>query len=265
MSTAALAGPPSRFAITFPRLLRSELIKFVTVRSTVWTLSIAVVIVIGFAMIGAFASKSQESLEAGDVPGAMAPIIGVYLAQLLYLALAVICIGSEYSTGMIRSTLSAAPERTPALLAKTAVVGAASFVVSFASVLVAFVAVQAILSTTTLGVDIGDPHVMRMLVGAALYISFLTMLSLSIGAIVRNTAAGISIIIALLIILPVFLPLIPWSPLEELVKYLPGAGESVMVTPGLVAHSAWTGFAILAAWTVVATVVASVLIRRRDA
>lgn len=266
MSTVSQPGPTrSRLTVTFPRLLRSEFIKFVTVRSTIWTLSIAVVIVLGFAAIGAATSKNEDIFDGGGSPGVLAPIIGIYLAQLLFVVLGVIGIGSEYSTGMIRSTLSAAPTRIPALLAKTGVLGVATFVVSFVSVLVAFVLVQAILSSTPLGADIGDPDVARILVGAALYLSFLTMLSLSFGAIVRNTAAGISIIIALLIILPTFLPLIPWAPLDEVVKYLPGVGESVMALPGQVTHSTWVGFAILVAWTVVATAVAAVLIRRRDA
>ncbi|SDC91421.1 ABC-2 type transport system permease protein [Sanguibacter gelidistatuariae] len=269
MSAATLtrpsAGPTSKFIVTFPRLLRSELIKFLTVRSTLWSLSVAVVLVIGFGAIMASASKSQDAFGDGVSVGAMAPIVGVYFAQLVYVVLGVIGIGSEYSTGMIRSTLSAAPTRTPALLAKTVVLGIASFVVSFVSIVVAFFLVQAILSSTDHAASLGDPHVLRMLVGAALYLSFMTMFSLSIGAIVRNTAAGISIVVGLLLILPTFLPIIPWKPLKEIVKYLPGVGDAVMLPPGQSTHTAWVGFAILAAWTVVGTIVAAVLLKRRDA
>ena len=271
MSTAPLtlstAGPSAtRFNVTFPRLLRSETIKLVTVRSTIWSMSVAAVLVIGFAMIMAFASKSEDVFGAVDVPvGAMAPIVGIYFAQLVYVVLGVIGIGSEYSTGMIRSTLSAAPARVPALLAKSVVLGVASFVVTLVSVFVAFAVVQAILSSTTMGARLSEPHVLRMLIGAALYVSFLTMLSLAIGAIVRNTAAGISIVVGLLLILPTFLPLIPWKVLDELVKYLPGVGDSVMSPPDASVHSTWVGFAILVAWTVVATAVAAVLLKRRDA
>lgn len=271
MSTAAPTRPvPSpittRFNVTFPRLLRSETIKLFTVRSTIWSLSVAVVLVVGFGAIMAFASKSEDVFTGTDLPvGALAPIVGIYFAQLVYVVLGVIGIGSEYSTGMIRSTLSAAPARVPALLAKTVVLGVASFVVSLISVLISFALVQAILSSTTLGASLGDPHVLRMLVGAALYLSFLTMLSLAVGAIVRNTAAGISIIVGLLLILPTFLPLIPWKFLTELVKYLPSVGDSVFSPPDASVHSTWTGFAILAAWTVVATIVAAVLLKRRDA
>ncbi|WP_066465247.1 ABC transporter permease [Sanguibacter suarezii] len=271
MSTATPTRPaPSptttRFNVTFPRLLRSETIKLFTVRSTIWSMSVAVVLVIGFAAIMAFASKSEDVFGGTNVPvGVMAAIVGVYFAQLVYVVLGVIGIGSEYSTGMIRSTLSAAPARVPALLAKTVVLGVASFVVSFISVLLAFALVQAILSSTTLGARLGDPEVLRMLVGAALYLSFLTMFSLAVGAIVRNTAAGISIIVGLLLILPTFLPLIPWNPLKELVKYLPSVGDSAFAPPDMGVHSTWTGFAILVAWTVGATVVAAILIKRRDA
>ena len=267
MSTAATAGqPPGELNVTFPRLLRSETVKFFTVRSTFWVLSIAVVLIIGSAAILAVASKTEDVFGDTGVPaGAMAPVGGVFFPRLVYVVLGVIAIGSEYATGMIRSTLMAAPTRTPALMAKTVVVGVASFLVSFASVLVAFAVVQAILSSTTLGAHLGDPQVLRMLVGAALYLSFLTMLSLAIGAIVRNTAAGISVIIGLLLILPTFLPIIPWQPLEDLVTYLPSAGDSVFSPEGTGVHSTWVGFAILVAWTVVATALATVLLKRRDA
>ena len=269
MSTAAPARPASptaRFGVTFPRLLRSETIKFFTVRSTLWSLSVAVVLVVGFAAIMAAAAKSEDIFGATGVPvGAMAPVVGVYFAQLVYVVLGVIGIGSEYSTGMIRSTLSAAPTRVPALLAKTLVLGVASFLISLVSVLIAFAVVQAMLSSTTLGARLSDAHVGRMLVGAALYLSFLTMFSLAVGAIVRSTAAGISIIVGLLLILPTFLPLIPWQPLKDLVRYLPSVGDSVFSPPGMTAQSTWAGFAILVAWTVVALVVAAVLFKRRDA
>ena len=266
MSTVSAPSPgTSRLAVTFPRLLRSELIKLVTVRSTIWALSISVVFVLAFATIAALVSRGEDIFDGDASAGAMAPIVGVYLAQLFYIVLGVIGIGAEYSTGMIRSTLSAAPTRVPALLAKTGVLGVATFMVALASVLVAFVLVQAILSSTTFGVSIGDPEVARMLVGSALYLAFVTMLALSVGAIVRNTAAGISIMVTLLVVMPAFFPAIPWAPLDEILKYLPGAGESVMAFPGQVAHSTWVGFAILAAWTVGAGVVAAVLIKRRDA
>ena len=252
--------------VTFPRLLRSETIKFFSVRSTIWVLVVAVVLIIGSAAILAVASKSEDVFgDTGVSAGAMAPVGGVYFPRLAYVVLGVIVIGSEYATGMIRSTLMAAPRRVPALMAKTAVVGVASFLVSLVSVLIAFAVVQAILSSTTLGARLSDPHAMRMLVGAALYLSFLTMFSLAVGAIVRNTAAGISIVIGLLLILPTFLPLIPWQPLEDLANYLPSAGDSVFSPPDTTVHSTWVGFAILVAWTVGALVVATVLLKRRDA
>lgn len=274
MSTATLtrseatSAAPSRFNVTFPRLLRSEVIKLTTVRSTVWSLSVSVVIILGFSAIMAFASKNQDVFGPGEVGlGVMAAVIGVYFAQLVYVVLGVIGIGSEYSTGMIRSTLSAAPARIPALLAKLVVVGVVSFVVSLASLFAAFFLVQAVLSSTDLGASLGDPQALRILVGAALYVAVMAMFSLSVGAIVRNTAAGIAIIVGLLLILPTFLPLIPWQFLKDLTTYLPSEGMSIFLPSGDqgAAHSVGGGFAILLAWMVVSTVVAAVLLKRRDA
>lgn len=269
------AGDAGR-RVTFPRLVRSELIKLVSVRSTVWSLSVAVVVLVGFAALMAYGITEQVR-AAGGVPGAemgldlstgvgaTAAVFGVFLGQLVFVVLGVLAIGSEYSTGMIRSTLTAAPTRVPALAAKTLVYGTVAFLVAAVSMVVAFVVAQPLLASEGLDSTFGDTHVARMLLGGALYLATMTVFSLAVGTVVRSTAAGISVVVALVLILPIFLPLIPWQWIKDAAAYLPNAAESVFSVPGYNSFSPWEGYAVLLVWTAVAATAAVVLLRRRDA
>ena len=264
--TGATTPKTDRYKVTFPRLVKSEVIKLTTVRSTIWSLAVAVVIILGFAALMSFALRSQDISDFGsDLPlGASVATFGISFGQLVIVVLGVISIGSEYSTGMIRSTLSAAPTRVPALLAKMLVLSVVSFVVSLVALLGAFFLAQAILPASQTA-SLGDPQVLRMILGGALFLAVMSMFAVSVGAIVRNTAAGISIIVGLVLILPGILVSIPWEWVKTIGRYLPDAGASVFAEEGTMYHGVWTGFGILVLWTVVTTVLAAVLIKRRDA
>lgn len=264
--TAATTPKDERYKVTFPRLVKSEIIKLTTVRSTVWSLAVMVFIVLGFAALMSFALRSQDISDFGsDLPlGASVATFGISFGQLVIVVLGVISIGSEYSTGMIRSTLSAAPARIPALLAKMLVIAIVSFVVSLVALFAAFFIAQAILPSTQTA-SLGDPQVLRMIVGGALFLAVMSMFAVAVGAIVRNTAAGISIIVGLVLILPGILVSIPWEWVKTIGRYLPDAGMSVFSEEGSMYHGTWTGFGILVIWTVAAAIVASILLKRRDA
>ena len=263
LSRAGAKAPSTdQYKVTFPRLVKSEVIKLMTVRSTVWTLAVLVFIVLGFAALMSFALRSQDISDFGsELPlGASVATFGISFGQLVIVVLGVISIGAEYSTGMIRSTLSAAPTRVPALLAKMLVLGVVSFLVSAVAVIAAFFLTQAILpASQTAG--LGDPQVLRMHLGAALFMAVMAMFSVAVGAIVRSTAAGIAIIVGLVLILPGILVSIPWEWVKTIGRYLPDAGMTVFAEEGSMYHGVWTGFGILVLWTVVTTVLAAVLVR----
>ncbi|ACZ20761.1 hypothetical protein Sked_08100 [Sanguibacter keddieii DSM 10542] len=264
--SGATTPKTDQYKVTFPRLVKSETIKLATVRSTIWSLAVAIVIIVGFAVLMAFALRSQDIPDFGSELslGATVATFGIGFGQLVIVVLGVLSIGSEYSTGMIRSTFSAAPTRIPALLAKMLVLAVMAFVASAIALFAAFFVAQAILPASQTA-SLGDPQVLRMLVGGALFLAVMAIFSVAVGAIVRSTAAGISIIVGLIFILPGLLTAIPWEWVKTIGRYLPDSGMAVFSEAGIMPHEPWTGFAILVAWAVAATLVASVLVKRRDA
>jgi ABC-2 type transport system permease protein len=278
MTSAAAVQTPATNVPTDPtqvgagtqlaRVLRSELVKLRSVRSTVWTLAATVLICVALPLLLSLAVVSQPHHAQGpnwDPTGLS--LAGVYLGQLLIGSLGVLLISAEYSTGTIRATLSATPQRLLMFLAKIVTFSAVVAVVAFATTFVAFLSVQAVLNTHHLGTTLGTPPAMRMVVGGALYLVAVGLLGLGIGAIVRNTAAGIITVVGLLFVLPVVGAFLPPSMQEQTVKYLPG-NEAASV---LSAHydptqlGPWAGLSLFVAYTALALAVGGLLLLRRDA
>jgi ABC-2 type transport system permease protein len=140
---STLTSAPRR-AVCLPDLVRSEWAKFRTVRSTYWSLIAAVAAMIG---LGAIISSAQSGHQAGFDPVSTS-LSGVLLAQLAIGVLGVLFVTSEYSTGMIRTTFTAAPQRRSVIAAKAAVFAAVALVVGTVTSLVTFLVGQAVLGTT---------------------------------------------------------------------------------------------------------------------
>src|SRR5205807_436717 len=194
---------------------------------------------------------------------------GLFLAQLAIGVLGVLVMTSEYATGQIRATLGATPQRMAVLVAKVWVFAAATIVVGLVACVAAFAAGQAIFTQKHVGTSLHDLTVARAVVGGALYLTALGLLGLGLGAILRRTAAAITALVSLLLILPIlanFLPS-PWN--DDVQRYLPGdAGRQiirVVIEPGSNALSPWAGFAVLCAYAAVALTVGALLLARCDA
>ena len=147
-------------------------------------------------------------------------------AQLAIGVLGVLLISGEYSTGMIRSSLTAVPRRLPVLWAKLGVFAAVAFAVTLVTSFVSFFVGQALLSSHHLGVAISAPGALRSVIGAALYATVAGMIGMALGTLLRNTAAGISTIVAVFFVIPPVADLLPSSWSSHFVQYLPSnAGE----------------------------------------
>jgi ABC-type transport system involved in multi-copper enzyme maturation permease subunit len=252
----------------FPRILRSEWTKLRTVRSTVWTLLATLVVCIGLPVMVSFAIVNQPKDQVGpDFDAAGFSLFGVFLGQLIVGALGVLVISAEYSTGTIRATLTATPQRLAVLVAKVLTFAVVIAVVSFVTTFAAFFLVQAVLDTGNLGVKLGDGDSLRMVIGGAIYLIIVGLLGLGIGTIVRHSAAGISTVLALLFVLPILASFLPHSWQEHVVKYLPGqAGQAIFQRHAdAVTLAPWTGLAIFAAYGLLSLVIGAVLLVRRDA
>lgn len=268
--TAPQAAAPD-LKITQTRVVSSEWIKVRSLRSTVYTLVVSTGLTVGLGLLfSAFIVARWGHLSALD-RATLNPVglslRGVFLAQLAIGVLGVLLITGEYSTGMIRATMAAVPRRLPVLWAKLGLFGVIAAVVSTVSAFAAFLGGQAILSSKHAGASLSDPGVLRVVIGAGLYLAVVGLLGMALGFIIRNTAGAITTLFAILLVLPVLGEVLPADWARHVVPYLPGnAGQAIMAlhsNPNTLAP--WTGFVLFVGYTAVAVVAAVVLLRRRDA
>ena len=278
MTTATAVPPAATHApssgVKTARLLRSEWTKLVTVRSTLWSLILLVVVTPGLSALFTWANdhnwaQADPSQRASIVEDPTSLILGTgfLFGQLTICVLGVLVMAGEYSTGSIRSSLLAVPKRTPMLAAKCAVFAALVFVfgelVSFPS----FVIGAKFLHNHA-PVSLGDAGVLRAVIGGGLYLAVLGLFALAIGALVRHTAGAITGVIAFVLVLAPLAQLLPGSLGKHVHAYLPSEAGHLIAQ----AHQAkddllspWQGFGVFCLWTAVLLALAAWLLKRRDA
>jgi uncharacterized protein YfiM (DUF2279 family) len=273
-ATIAPAGPDQRAAFrpaTFGDALRSEWTKLRSVRSTFWALTVTVVLGIGLgAAISAaaahgYARSSVSSKLSWDPTGYSQA--GVAIASLAIAVLGVLCISSEYSSGMIRTSLIAVPKRGRVLAAKSLVLGAVSFFVGEVTSFAAFFAGQALISGHAPTAALGDPGVARAVAGAGLYLTALAVLSVAAGALLRHPAAAIAGIVAVLLVLPGIAQALPDSWRNPVLEFWPTQAGSQLTSVHPAAHNLqpWPGFGVMCLFTAIVYAIAWTLLNRRDA
>jgi hypothetical protein len=260
-----------RLKVTQTRVVLSEWTKFRSLRSTRWSLLVAVLLGIGFPLIAATVTGVRWSHMSLEDQLARQPLdialIGVRIAQLALGVLGVLVISGEYSTGMIRASMGAVPKRLPVLWAKVAVFGAASFVLAVPIVLAAFFGTQWILAQHhILQISFSDPGVARTVLGGALYLTVMGVFALALGAITRNTAGGIAVFAGIVFVIPPLMFVLPLSWNQAISKYLPSnAGVDVFqLYHGSHDLGPWSGFGLFCGYTAIAIAIAAVLLVRRD-
>lgn len=279
MSSSAVVTPPSaarRAAapdaaaqpVTLRRVIRSEWIKFWTLRSTWAVLGAAVVGMLVLAVVVAYNTRHLTSnLQANDIAPS-STLQGYFLGELLIGALGVLFVSGEYSTGMIRSTLVAVPRRLPVLWAKLVVFVTITAVSMITVSIVAFVSAQALLSHYRTGFSLSDPGVLRVVIGTGVYLTLVGMIGAALGWIVRSTPGALVTYFAIVLVLPVLFgdALGNWG--KEVAQFLPGqagASFSTSIPESSYSLSPWVGLLVLAGWVAVALAIAAGVLRRRDA
>jgi ABC-2 type transport system permease protein len=255
-------------------LTRSEWVKLGTVRSTYWTLLLTVVGMAGFGALLTAAYARHYSTVGAAARHAFDPaaysLSGFFLAQLAIAVLGVVIITSEYATGSIRSTFTAAPQRARVLAAKATVFGASAAATGIASSFAAFFLGQALLARRGIETDISAPGSLRSVTGAGLYLALLGLLALGLGTLIRRTAGAIAAVVGLVIILPVLVQGLPPSWQAAITRYLPSvAGQAIIgrtkFTPPGHLLSPWAGFVLFCAYTSAVLTAAAITVNRRDA
>jgi ABC-type transport system involved in multi-copper enzyme maturation permease subunit len=252
-------------------VFRSEWTKLWSLRSTRWSLLVAVIAMAGLGILISAVQMGHWSQMSLSDRASFNPVDvslgGWHLAQLAIGVLGVLVISGEYSTGSIRSTFAAVPRRLPVLWGKAAVFALATFALMLPSAFVAFFASQEILTDHHVQTSLGDPNVARAVIGAALFLTALGLLGLAIGALVRNTAGGIAAFAGVMFVLPGLNALLPSSWSNAIDPYLPlSAGSAIMaIRPDSSLLSPWAGFAVFCGYTVALGALAAYLLVRRDA
>ena len=288
MATTVDAKPPTPRDAPTPgtaaelrAVLGSEATKLRSVRSTMWTLLVALIATVGLGSLFSLARASRWSqfgIHAKQTFDATQfSMRGIFLAQLAMGVLGVLVISSEYSTGMIRTTLAAVPQRRILLAAKVVVFAVVAFAVALVGCFGAFFAGQAILAGKTYvtvtgatghaGVSISHSGALRAVVGGAVYLTVIGLLGLALGVLLRRTAGAIATLVGLVLVLPLLVTALPspWS--TDVTKYLPfDAGLALFSVRHTSDHlQPGAALAVLVAYVVVALGAASVALVRRDA
>ncbi|GHD45350.1 ABC transporter permease [Mycetocola manganoxydans] len=258
--------------VRFPGILRSEAIKLRSLRSTVWSYAVLVLISLGLAAL--MAATLASSIE-GQVPAeAQTAIVmqvssfPVALGQLVAAVLGVLFIAGEYGTGMIRSTLSSVPRRLPVLWAKSLVLFATTFLVGLVSTVGAYLIGSPLLAASDVAAPLTDPDVLRAVVGGALYLALIAVFALGVGTVVRSSAGGIAVVLGIILILPTVLQLIPADWAANMIPYLlsdaglGGLGIESGTPGGL---EPWQQLLVVLGWVVASLSAGAILMKRRDA
>ena len=254
---------------TFAGVLRSEFTKIRSVRSTYWTLLALVIVTVGFGALasygatrggprGPFFDATQQSLG------------GLYISQLVIGVLGVLVISSEYSTGMIRTTLTTLPRRGLMITAKAVVFAVVAFVTGLISCFASFFLGQAIMSSDHISVSLSQPNVLRAVIGGALFLTACGLLAFGFGLLLRHSAGAITTVVGLLFVVTILVNLLPATWQDHVDKWIPAmAGTQIWATipsrgqPAMFAP--WTGFAVLCGYAAIVLIAAVALFRKRDA
>jgi ABC-2 type transport system permease protein len=259
--------PPGRY--TLAGMLSSEWTKLRTVRSTVWSLALVVVISIGVSVLATAETRSHWApSDAFGFDPTRLSLIGLFFAQLVIGVLGILVMSSEYGTGTIRATLSATPRRPLVLLAKVIVFGAVALAASEVVAVLSFLIGQSLLTAPAPHTTLASASALRAVLGSGLYLCVLGLLALGLATIIRHTAGAIGAFVAILLVAPIIVSALPISLSNSVERFLPDRIGQTMIslhqdTPN--AFSAWVGFAVLCMYAVALLVIGGVMMVRRDA
>jgi ABC-2 type transport system permease protein len=275
LATAGLSRTRSESRARYGReTLRAEWTKLRTVASTGWLLLGAAVLTVAVGTAAAAAATCPAGGCQADP--AKLSLTGVQAGQAIVAVIAVLAISNEYSTGMIRVTLTAMPRRLTVLAAKAALVAGLVLVAAAVGVLVSVLAGRLIMPghgfTAAHGyppLSLGDGPDLRAACGSVLYLVLIALLSLGVATAVRETAVAIGLVLGLLYVFPIVTSVIAnqhWQRHLEQIGPMT-AGLYIQTTTDLrsLPLTPWQGLGVLAAWAAGALLVGGLVLRFRDA
>ena len=260
MTTATVTTAGDR--VRFPEAARMEWIKLRSLRSTWWVLALTVA---GAAGIAVAVGVNTEDAAADLTNNALA---GIALGLLLAGVLGVLAMTGEYSSGTIRATLAAVPNRPLVLAAKAAVFGALALAAGEAAAFIAFFAGGAALPAAVPAPTLGQPGVLRAVVLGGAGYCLIGLLGVGLGAVIRHTPAAIAVLVGGVYVLAQLVAgfatwIMAWLPVAIVANSLSvvqpvGDGQIRFLSP-------WAGLGVLGLYAAAALGAGAVLLARRDA
>jgi ABC-2 type transport system permease protein len=253
--------------VGFGNVVRSEWTKVRSLRSSYVCAGLVTLAMLGLAI----GLSARWAHQRGPVPdwfdAVNISLSGTYIAQVIVGTFGVMAISSEHTTGMIRATFAAVPQRRAVLAAKVLVVGVLTLAIGELLSFSSFVVGQAVMSHKGIGVSLSDPGALRSAFGAGLFLALAALLGLGIGAIIRHTAGAISLFFGVMFALDPIVDLLPTSWRNDLINYLPvNAGTQIFTTVDVKGSLApWNGLAVFALYAAVALLAGFLIIDVRDA
>ncbi len=257
--------------------LHAEWTKLRTLASTFWLLAAvaALTIAVSAAVAAAFSCQPGTCSLSGADP-AKVSLAGIDLGQAVVAVLAVLAVGGEYGTGMIRLTLAAMPRRLTVLSAKAAVLTGCVMAAGAVAVLGSFAAGRLILPgrglTAANGyrlLSLGNGPDLRAAAGSVLYLTLIALMAAGITVAVRDSGVAIGAVLALLYVFPIVAALIPDQVVaRHLMQIAPmSAGLDIQVTTGVqsLPLTPWQGLGVLGAWAAGALLLGAAVLKLRDA
>jgi len=301
------ALPPASGRAGLRGVLASEFTKIRSVRSTYWTIAALVVVSVGIAALVGFGISHDihnHPWDKAGQDGTQSVLFAFFeLGQLIIAVVGAMVITSEYSTGMIRTSLTAMPRRGTVYAGKLIALTVVSFVISLVTAFLAFFVGSATLGNSgvagslfhnvTIPVDVnmgpgksgpgGPPHytfvgsevitpshVLMAIIGSALFVTVVALIAFGLGAIIRHTAGAITSAIGLMFVLPIIIQILPSSWRFDIMRFFPDAATRVISStlpqqadPHL--WSTWPQFLVTVIWMLAFVGVGGYLFRRRDA
>lgn len=268
------AGPARGRRAGLAGALRSEFTKLRSVRSTYWALLLLVLAGIAWSV----ANCAGEAAHWAQLPPGQrafdatqdSVVALALLGQLVVVVLGTLAITSEYSTGMIRMSLTVLPRRGVLFTAKAIVLAAVTLAVALATSLAAFFTGQYLPRSTHQAATLGQPDVLRAVLATALYVVLSGLFSLGLGPMLRSTAGALTAAYGLLFLIPQLAKALPSQWYADSVRWLPGGDVINAITSTerqLPQHvfSAWGEFAVFGGYTAIVLAAGALLLRRRDA
>ena len=257
-----MAPGTARDRVGFPQAARMEWIKLRSLRSTWWVLALTVA---GAVAIAVAVGVNTEDAAADLTNNALA---GISLGLLLVGVLGVLAMTGEHSSGMIRATLAAVPNRPLVLAAKAAVFGALALAAGEAAAFVAFFAGGAALPAGVPAPTLGQPGVLRAVVLGGAGYCLIGLIGVGLGAVIRHTPAAIAVLVGGVYVLAQLVAgfatwIMAWLPIAIVANSLSvvrpvGDGQIRFLSP-------WAGLGVLCLYAAAALGAGAFLLARRDA